>query len=73
MLGFGLASALPLARGTEQSFTRRLARLPLDARRLVLLAAAEPLGDPALLWRAATQLGIPEEAADTAELGGLLA
>jgi DNA-binding CsgD family transcriptional regulator/tetratricopeptide (TPR) repeat protein len=70
--GFGLASALPLSRGIEQSFTQRLARLPLDARRLVLLAAAEPLGDPALLWRAAKQLGIPEKAADTAELGGLL-
>ena len=70
--GFGLASALPLSRGIEQSFTRRLARLPLDARRLLLLAAAEPLGDPALLWRAAKQLAIPEEAADTAELEGLL-
>ncbi len=70
--GFGLTSVLPLSRGIEQSFTRRLARLPRDARRLLLLAAAEPLGDPALLWRAATQLGIPEETADTAELGGLL-
>jgi DNA-binding CsgD family transcriptional regulator/tetratricopeptide (TPR) repeat protein len=39
---------------------------------LVLLAAAEPLGDPALLWRAAEQLGIPETAAQAAELEGLL-
>jgi RNA polymerase sigma factor (sigma-70 family) len=70
--GFGLTTALPLSRGIEQSFTRRLARLPRDARRLVLLAAAEPLGDPALLWRAAKQLAIPDEAADTAELEGLL-
>jgi len=30
---------------------------------------ARPLGDPALLWRAATQLGIPGAAADTVELG----
>jgi len=70
--GFGLPPALPLSSGIEQSFTRRMARLPLDARRLLLLAAAEPLGDPALLWRAATQLGIPEATADTFELGDLL-
>ena len=51
--GFGLPAALPLSTGIEQSFRRRLARLPPDARRLLLLAAAEPLGDPALLWRSA--------------------
>ena len=70
--GFGLPAALPLSAGIEQSFTRRLARLPRDARRLLLLAAAEPLGDPALVWRAAQQLGIPESAARTAESEGLL-
>ena len=58
--GFGLPAALPLSTGIEQSFTRRLARLPRDTRRLLLLAAAEPVGDLALLWRAAQQLGIPE-------------
>ena len=51
--GFGLPGALPLSTGIEQSYTRRLARLPRDTRRLLLLAAAEPVGDPALLWRAA--------------------
>jgi DNA-binding CsgD family transcriptional regulator len=70
--GFGLPAALPLSAGIEQNFRRRLARLPRDARRLLLLAAAEPLGDPALLWRAAKQLGIPETAAQTAEQEGLL-
>ena len=70
--GFGLPAALPLSTGIEQSFTRRLARLPRDARRLLLLAAAEPLGDPALLWRAAPQLGIPETAAHAVESEGLL-
>src|SRR5882724_5402808 len=59
--GFGLPGALPLSIGIEQSYTRRLARLPRDTRRLLLLAAAEPVGDPALLWRAAQQLGIPED------------
>jgi DNA-binding CsgD family transcriptional regulator len=70
--GFGLPAALPLSTGIEQSFTRRLARLPHDARRLLLLAAAEPVGDPALLWRAARELGIPETAARAAESEGLL-
>src|ERR671914_354099 len=70
--GFGLAATLPLSTGIEQSFTRRLARLPREARRLLLLAAAEPLGDPMLLWRAAKLLGIPETAARAVELEGLL-
>jgi DNA-binding CsgD family transcriptional regulator len=70
--GFGLPTALPLSTGIEQSFRRRLVRLPRDVRQLLLLAAAEPLGDPALLWRAAKQLGIAETAAQAAELEGLL-
>ena len=70
--GFGLPAALPLSTGIEQSFARRLERLPRDARRLMLLAAAEPVGDPALLWRAAQQLGIPETAARALEAEGLL-
>jgi len=70
--GFGLPTALPLSAGIERSFRRRLRRLPRDARRLLLLASAEPLGDPALLWRSARQLGIPETAADTVESEGLL-
>jgi DNA-binding CsgD family transcriptional regulator/tetratricopeptide (TPR) repeat protein len=70
--GFGLPVALPLSAGIEQSFARRLARLPRDARRLLLLAAAEPVGDLALLWRAARQLGIPETAAHAAESEDLL-
>src|SRR5579863_1967140 len=43
--GFGLASALPLSTGIEQSVTRRLARLPHHAQRLLLVAAADPTGD----------------------------
>jgi DNA-binding CsgD family transcriptional regulator len=70
--GFGLPAALPLSAGIEQSFTRRLARLPRDARRFLLLAAAEPVGDPALLWRAAQQLGIAETAAHAVESEGFL-
>ena len=70
--GFGLPAALPLSAGIEQSFARRLARLPREARVFLLLAAAEPLGNPALLWRSAEQLGIPESAAHVVESEGFL-
>jgi RNA polymerase sigma factor (sigma-70 family) len=70
--GFDLPAALPLSAGIEESFRRRLGRLPRDARRLLLLAAAEPVGDPALLWRAAHQLGIPETTTGSVESEGLL-
>jgi DNA-binding CsgD family transcriptional regulator/tetratricopeptide (TPR) repeat protein len=69
--GFGLPAALSLAGGIEQSFLGRLGTLPSDTQRLLLVAAAEPLGDPALLWRAAEQLGITgaaQEPAESAEL-----
>jgi hypothetical protein len=60
--GFGLPAAMPLSARIEESFTRRLARLPVDARRLLLVAAADPVGDLALVWQAAQRLGIPESA-----------
>jgi DNA-binding CsgD family transcriptional regulator len=71
--GFGLPAALPLSASIEESFTRRLAGLPDDARRFLLVAAADPVGDPALVWRAAQQLGIPGSVAETVESEGLLA
>jgi DNA-binding CsgD family transcriptional regulator len=71
--GFGLPAALPLSARIEESFARRLARLPRDARRLVLVAAADPTGDAALEWRAAQLLGIADSAAHTADADGLLA
>jgi DNA-binding CsgD family transcriptional regulator len=70
--GFGLPAAMPLSASIEESFTRRLARLPADARRLLLIAAADPTGDPAVVWRAARQLAIPESIADTLEAEDLL-
>lgn len=70
--GFGLPVAVPLSTSIEESFTRRLARLPGDARRLLLIAAADPTGDPAVVWRAAGKLGIPEPIADTVEAEDLL-
>lgn len=70
--GFGLPVMAPVAECVEESFKRRLADLPRAARRLLLLAAAEPTGDPVLLWRAAVHLGIPDHAAETVESDGLL-
>jgi DNA-binding CsgD family transcriptional regulator len=71
--GFGMPAAAPLSAGIEDGYTRRLARLGSDARRLLLVAAADPVGDQALVWRAAELLGIPESAARTVESEGLLA
>jgi AAA ATPase domain len=65
--GFGLPAALPLSGRIEESFRRRLAGLPAETRRFLLVAAADSVGDPALVWRAARRLGIAESAADAAE------
>ena len=51
--GFGLPRGQPVAGRIEQSYIRRLQLLPPDTQLLVLTAAAEPLGDPVLLHRAA--------------------
>jgi DNA-binding CsgD family transcriptional regulator/tetratricopeptide (TPR) repeat protein len=71
--GFGLLGAKGLSGRIEESFVRRLDALPDDARRLLLVAAAEPVGDPLLLWRACERLWIRPAAADAAQADGLLA
>ena len=58
--GFGVPAAAPVHAGIEESFLRRVAGLPRDSRLLVLVAASDPTGDAALVWRAAERLGIPE-------------
>src|SRR3954447_6761248 len=70
--GFGLPAAPSLAGRMEQSFLQRLEALPENTQRLLLVAAAEPLGDPALLWRAAERLGITGSAREPAESAGLI-
>ncbi len=70
--GFALPTARPLASQIEQSFRRRVASLPEPTQRLLLLAAAEPLGDGALLRRAAESLGIGPDAETPAEDDGLI-
>src|SRR3954449_13291256 len=70
--GFGLPAAPSLAGRMEQSFLQRLEALPENTQQLLLVAAAEPLGDPALLWRAAGRLGTTGTAREPAESAGLI-
>jgi hypothetical protein len=70
--GFALPDELPLPSRIEASFRERVEQLPTETQRLVLVAAAEPIGDPTLLWQAADQLGIPTEAAAPAEADDLI-
>jgi len=70
--GFGLPGATPLTGRIEDSFARQLEALPAETRRLVLLAAADPSGDRALVWRASGRLGIPVQAAVPAADAGLV-
>jgi hypothetical protein len=70
--GFGLPGAMRLSGGVEESFRRRCDALPVQTRRLLLIAAAEPVGDPSLVWRAAAKLGVGAEAATPATEAGLV-
>ncbi|WP_406636619.1 AAA family ATPase [Amycolatopsis sp. WGS_07] len=71
--GFALPAPSPVASRIERSFRARMAELPPDARQLLILASAEPTGDPALLWTAARQLGLDVPAASAAaEASGLI-
>jgi DNA-binding CsgD family transcriptional regulator len=70
--GFGVLDMTPLAHRIEQSFLRRFDSLPAETRRLLLTAAAEPVGDVSLLWRAAKRLGLSIDAAAPAQSAGLI-
>ncbi|MGW2465064.1 AAA family ATPase [Streptomyces sp. NPDC001356] len=65
--GFALTGSLPLEDRIEQSLIVQLTPLPASARLLLLLAAAEPTGDPGLLWRASAVLGLGPEAFEAAK------
>src|SRR5262249_29509076 len=69
--GFGLVGAAGLSGRLEQSFLRRLQGLSAETRSVLLVAAAEPVGDPIVLWRATGRLGI-EAATAADETEGLL-
>jgi DNA-binding CsgD family transcriptional regulator len=70
--GFALPDAMPLSGRIEGTFRRRLDALPPQTRHLLQLAAADPVGEPSLLWRAAERLGIGTEAATPAVEAGLI-
>jgi DNA-binding CsgD family transcriptional regulator len=70
--GFGRPDAQPLASRIERRFRRQLQSLPTDTQRLLLIAAAEPVGDATLLWHAAERLEIEADAAAPAETAGLI-
>ncbi len=73
--GFELLPATDLPRHLEEQYNQRAGELPEATQRLLLLAAAEPLGDATLIWRAAQALGIdrsslaPAEDAQLVEIG----
>ncbi|MEV6238548.1 AAA family ATPase [Lentzea sp. NPDC051838] len=62
----------PLTSRIEQSFIRQIEPLPADTRLLLLTAAAEPLGDATLLWRAAGLLELGADPAAAAVGTGLI-
>jgi DNA-binding CsgD family transcriptional regulator len=73
--GFDLLPATDLPRHLEDHYLQRAGELPEPTQRLLLLAAAEPIGDATLVWRAAQGLGIersslaPAEDAQLVEVG----
>jgi DNA-binding CsgD family transcriptional regulator len=70
--GFDLPHPRGLSGRIEESFRQRVQELPAQTQRLLLVAAAEPVGDPMLVWRAADVLGIDVEAAAPAEAAELI-
>jgi DNA-binding CsgD family transcriptional regulator len=74
--GFGFLDAVRLSGGIEggieESFRRRIDALPEETCRLLLIAAAETVGDPTLVWEAAALLGIGADAAEPAVEAGLV-
>jgi DNA-binding CsgD family transcriptional regulator len=70
--GFALAGSMPLESRIEESLIAQLEPLPPQTRTLLLLAAADPTGDPGLLWRGSAALGLGPEHLDEAERAGML-
>ncbi|MDA0164340.1 AAA family ATPase [Solirubrobacter ginsenosidimutans] len=63
--GFGVPRTITARRPCDAS-TRRIHALPADTRQLLLIAAAEPVGDARLVRRAAAELGVGPDAVDAA-------
>jgi DNA-binding CsgD family transcriptional regulator len=71
-LADGFERSDPLISRIEEGFIRRLSALPSDTQCLLVVAAAEPLGDATLLWRAAAILELDPNAGDAAQAAGLI-
>ena len=56
--GFASSATGPISARIEESFRRRVQALPAQTRRLLLVAAAEPVGNPVVVLRAARELGV---------------
>jgi ATP/maltotriose-dependent transcriptional regulator MalT len=67
-----LPEALPMTRQVESVFLERVRRLPEDAQRFLLVAAADDSENAGLVTRAAERLSVGPDALDTAEQAGLL-
>lgn len=65
--GFGIPVARSVPAHVEDRYRRRVHALPEQTQRLMLVAAADPLGDATIVWRAADQLGVGIDAAMPAE------
>jgi DNA-binding CsgD family transcriptional regulator len=70
--GFGWVGGTSLSGRIEESFRQRLSVLPENTQEFVLLAATDPSGDPALVFRAAERIGITGPATELAESAGLI-
>lgn len=70
--GFWIAGTRPSVGQVEEGFVRRIQSLPADTRKLALLAAADPTGDPVVFARAAEYLGIGMDALAPAEAAGVI-
>jgi DNA-binding CsgD family transcriptional regulator/tetratricopeptide (TPR) repeat protein len=70
--GFALLGPRTVSERIEQSYRRRLGVLGPETLQLLLVAAAEPLGNPVLVWRASERLGIGMDALGPAAAAGLL-
>jgi DNA-binding CsgD family transcriptional regulator len=70
--GFGLQDARPLVSRVEEAYAQRVRGLPRETQLLLMVAAAEPVGDVTQLWRAAERLGITGSAGKAAEEAALI-
>jgi DNA-binding CsgD family transcriptional regulator len=68
----GVPHPLPLSERLEERFAGHVRELPADTQIFLLLAAADASADLALVWRAATLLGVKPEAAEAAEAADLV-